>query len=261
MLGMGSEETNTDAMAESAARAAAAERSHVRMHAVESLKKVEPSDRSEGIFLGSFITAAALGIANAVNMIRHGFYESFVKPSGGIVPEFDRKLFNRSIKPAIMKMDDVNEMLVATKKGINWERAKQHPFGDLFQQRQMIYEALAEKFGAPQADVAGAPVFSRFSSEAGDKYRTLKIETTKTVGRHIDERLRSGMGIESHGLKGWTSHMFKQRQHTGDFTRRGAVFAATQTTVVMLGAIATLKYSKHLLDLIGAQDEKNDIAR
>ena len=208
----------------------------------EKLQNIRSADRSDWIFVGSFLGAAGLGIANAINSIRHGFYESFVKPAPTIVMGYRRDV---DLHTKIMTETSIEQMVEIAKDGVKMTNAERHPFGDLFQQRQQVYEALSERY-------------HRSGKTLGDgvKYQRDKIAASRHVGGLINDRVKA-FGIETRGWRGWTTDVWKQRAHTGDHTRRGAVFAGAQVAVVTLGAIATLKYSKHLLDLLGKQAEEN----
>ncbi len=84
---------------------------------------VAPNDYSDWVFGGSFVAAAVFGVANAINHIRHNFYESFVKPSSDVLD---------------------------LKKTTNTEASAMHPFADLFRARKTAYQELSQKFSDGQ---------------------------------------------------------------------------------------------------------------
>lgn len=81
---------------------------------------VAPNDYSDWLFAGSFVAAGVFGLFNAINHIRHNFYESFVKPS-------------------------VNSKAMMVPAA---EAKHHHPFGDLFKARKDAYEKLSAEYGA-----------------------------------------------------------------------------------------------------------------
>lgn len=189
-----------------------------RSHARAMLEQAKPADRSDLIFVGSFVGAAIFGIANGINTIRHGFYESFVKPPTHVLD--------------LTRMNDA-------------EAAKAHPFADLFRARKRDYQKSAQGYNAGKGSLSGVEMARE------------KIDATMRYSAEIDERLIKDFGIHTKGVRGWTTDIWKQRRHTGVYARRAAVFTMATTSVVTLGAIATLKYSKHLLDLMDKQESKD----
>lgn len=197
---------------------------HDMLHKKDTLaakKAVAPNDYSDWIFGGSFIAAAAFGLGNAINYIRHNFYESFVKPGAG------------------------NEALDLKQTSMTLQQAKEHhPFGDLFRQRKMEFDALSKSYAT--------------GDKTGMEFAKEKVAATVKYDKLISERAEKEFGIATKGVRSWTTDVWKQRNHTGIYARRQAAFTMATTTVVSLGAIATLKYTKHLLDRIDENERQQE---
>ncbi len=176
---------------------------------VRAKEAVAPSDYTDVIFGGSFVGAAVFGVANAINNIRHNFYESFVKPPQDL-----------------LNLDNVSDAAAREK----------HSFADLFRERKREYQDITRK--EAHGEISGL--------EQAKK----KIEATLKMEKKVHERCVEKYGIHTKGWRGWTTDVWKQRNHVGTFARRSAALTMATTTVVSLGAIATLKYTKHLLDRI-----------
>lgn len=184
--------------------------------AAKAKDAVAPNDYSDLIFGGSFIGAALLGVFNGINTLRHGFYQNYIKPKDGVIS---------GAKEAV------------------WD----HPFAEIFQNREATRLRVARDFNAGKID--------------GEAYNSQILKAYKDANAQIDERLTSKLGIKYNGWRGWTTSLWKMKQHTGIDVRRNALLTMAQTSVVTLGAIATLKYTKHLLDRIDDNEKQLNDAK
>lgn len=187
-------------------------------HTLKSKEAVAPNDYSDWLFGGSFIAAGLFGLANGINQIRHNFYESFLKPPIG------GKAMNLNLPDA--------------------EANKLHPFARFFRERNREYEKLSI------AHAEGAISGKEFSAK--------KIEATLACEDKVQAFAQKEFGISSKGIRGWTTDVWKQRNHVGTFARRQATFTLATTTMVTLGAISTLKYARHLLDRIDENEKQQE---
>lgn len=185
---------------------------------------VAPNDYSDWLFGGSFVAAAVFGLGNAINHIRHNFYESFVKPP-----------------------TDVLDL----KKTTDIEARKQHPFADLFRARKRAYQDLSSKFELYK-ETGGKQGIS------GLEMAAQKIKATIDHDREVSNYTQKHFGIRTKGFHSWVTDVWKQREHTGTFARRQAAFTMATTTVLGIAAISTLKYTKHLLDRIDENEKQQE---
>lgn len=190
----------------------------VKQDALKSKQAVAPNDYSDWIFGGSFLAAGVFGVANAINHIRHNFYESFLKPQAG------GKALNLSLPDA--------------------QANKLHPFAKFFRERNKQYEALS--IAHAEGKITGIAL--------GEQ----KIAATLKCEKLVDEFAQKEFGIATKGIRGWTTDVWKQRNHVGTFARRQATFTLATTTMVTLGAISTLKYARHLLDRIDENEKQQE---
>jgi hypothetical protein len=194
-----------------------AEAAALREKSEASKRAVAPRDYSDWAFGASFFGAAFFGIANAINTIRHNFYESFVKPPAGL-----------------MSLTEVTDK----------EAAEKHSFAQIFRDRKRGYEDLTLQ--------------KSMGKISGVEQAQKKIDITVDAERKISDLCIKEYGIHTRGWRGWTTDVWKQRNHVGTFARRQATFTMATTTLVTVGAVATLKYAKHLLDRIDQNEKQQE---
>lgn len=128
------------------------------------------------------------------------------------------------------------------KKYSDTEARVLHPFADLFRDRKRMYQTLSREFD--EGKITGA------------EFNEKKFNFTREHDARVSARSQEKFGIATKGLRGWTTDIIKQRNFTGTFARRGAALAMGTTTALGIGAIATMRYSKHLLDRIDENEKQ-----
>lgn len=190
----------------------------VKTKPLKTKEAVAPNDYSDWLFGGSFIAAGLFGVANAINHIRHNFYESFLKP-------------HPSSKALDLTLPDR-------------EANKLHPFAQFFRARNREYQNLSIEHESKKI--------------TGKEFSDKKIAATLECEKLVDEYAQKEFNIATKGIRGWTTDVWKQRNHVGTFARRQATFTLATTTMVTLGAISTLKYARHLLDRIDENEKQQE---
>lgn len=119
---------------------------------------------------------------------------------------------------------------------------KMHPFADLFRDRKRMYQKFSQEFDEGKI--------------TGTEFNEKKFQFTREHDARVSERSQEKFGIRTKGWRSWTTDILKQRKFTGTFARRGAALAMGTTTALGIGAIATMRYSKHLLDRIDENERQ-----
>lgn len=117
-----------------------------------------------------------------------------------------------------------------------------HPFADLFRHRKRMYQQFSQELDEGKI--------------TGTEFNEKKFNFTREHDAQVSARSQEQFGITTKGWRGWTIDIPKQRKFTGTFARRGAALAMGTTTALGIGAIATMRYSKHLLDRIDENEKQ-----
>lgn len=72
----------------------------------------------------------------------------------------------------------------------------------------------------------------------------------------VDALSRKHYDIARTGLRSWFTDVFSMRKHTGAHSRTQVALTTGGATALALGAIATLKYTKHLLNRIDENEQQ-----